>query len=91
VTAPPDRDDVVAMIAALGNRDPASVPEDLDSMERVWLVHQVEQRYGVHVELTDDEQWAMSSVSDAVDALRRAFARASGGGARALDAHEEIR
>lgn len=70
----PDRGDVVTMLAALGNRRPEQVHERIDSLEQVWLVHQVEQRYGVSLELSDDELERMSTVSGAVEILRRAVA-----------------
>lgn len=66
----PDRDDVVAMLASLGAREPAQVHERIDSLEQVWLVHQVEQRYGVALDLSDDALARMGTVAGAVDVLR---------------------
>src|SRR5947199_334945 len=43
----PGRDDVVAMLASYGDRPATAVRERIDSLELAWLVHQVEQRYGV--------------------------------------------
>jgi len=68
----PDRGDVVAMLATLGNRTPEQVHERIDSLEQVWLVHQVEQRYGVSLDLSDDQLERMSTVSGAVEVLRQA-------------------
>lgn len=65
-------DDVVAMLARYGNRPPSAVGEQLDSLELAWLVHQVEERFGVALELTDDELGRIATVSDAVDVLGRA-------------------
>lgn len=44
--AVPGRTEVVAILAAFGERAPEDVPEDIDSMELAWLVHQLEQTYG---------------------------------------------
>jgi hypothetical protein len=68
-----DRADVVAMLAAFGDRRPDEVPEHLGSLEVAWLVHQVEQRYGVTLDLTDDELARMSTVSNVTDVLREAM------------------
>ena len=38
------RSDVVAMLATYGDRQPEQVPEAIDSLELVWLIHQIEQR-----------------------------------------------
>lgn len=64
-----DRDDVLAMLAGVGTRSDEP-REQLDSMELAWLLHQVEQRYGVHVELDDRQLGRMGTVSGAVDVLR---------------------
>ncbi len=64
------RDEVVAMLASLGSRPAGAVPETIDSMELAWLLHQVEQRYGVRVDLDDGRLTGISTVSEAVDALR---------------------
>ena len=62
---PPGRDDIITWLAGLGERPPGA--ERIDSMELAWLVHQVEQRYGV--ELTDDQLERMTTVDDAVAVL----------------------
>jgi acyl carrier protein len=69
-----DRDDVVAMIASLGDRSVAEVGDQLDSMQLAWVVNQVEQRYGVEIDLTDGQYARMSTVDGAVDVLREAIA-----------------
>jgi hypothetical protein len=62
---PPGRDDIITWLTGLGER-PAGA-ERIDSMELAWLVHQVEQRYGV--ELSDDQLERMTTVDDAVAVL----------------------
>ncbi|WP_433162323.1 acyl carrier protein [Kribbella sp. CA-247076] len=62
---PPGRDDIITWLAGLGERPPGA--ERIDSMELAWLVHQVEQRYGV--ELADDQLERMTTVDDAVAVL----------------------
>jgi acyl carrier protein len=65
----PDREEIVAMLATYGNREPAAVRERIDSLELAWLVHQVEQRYEVTLDLGDEQLAQMSTVSGAVEVL----------------------
>lgn len=64
------RDDVVAILASFHTRSAEDIPERIDSMELAWLVHQVEQKYGVRLELDDGQLGRMSTVTGAVDVLR---------------------
>ena len=73
-----DRDDVVAMLASFGTQPAEDVPDRIDSMELAWLLHQVEQRYGVRVELDEGQAGRMGTVSGAVDVLREAIAAQAG-------------
>jgi hypothetical protein len=66
------RDDVVAMIASLGDRPVSEVGDQLDSMQLAWVVNQAEQRYGVELDLTDGQYARMSTVDGAVEVLRAA-------------------
>jgi hypothetical protein len=63
------RDDVLAMLAGLGTRGADSTLERLSSMEVAWLVHQVEQRYDVELDLDDEQLARLRTVSDAVQLL----------------------
>ena len=63
----PGRADVVAILAAFGERTPDDVPEDVDSMELAWLVHQLEQTYGGTV--PEAALVRMTTVSAVVDEL----------------------
>ncbi|MEU4288658.1 acyl carrier protein [Kribbella sp. NPDC026596] len=62
---PPGRAEILSWLTGLGERPPGA--ERLDSMELAWLVHQVEQRYGV--ELDDDQLTRMTTVDDAVSVI----------------------
>ena len=62
---PPGRVELLTWLAGLGERPPGA--ERLDSMELAWLVHQVEQRYGV--ELADDQLERMATLDDAVTVI----------------------
>lgn len=73
------RDDVVAMLAGYGDRQPAEVGEELGSLELTWLIAQAEQRYAVRLDLSDEMFTGMSTVTGAVDALRTAIAGADHG------------
>jgi acyl carrier protein len=44
------------------------VPEAIDSLELAWLIHQIEQRYGV-LDVDDDMLERMSTVAGVVDVL----------------------
>ncbi|GLZ39787.1 hypothetical protein [Actinokineospora sp. NBRC 105648] len=72
--APPDRAAVLALLAGYGDRSPGEVGEVLDSLELTWLVAQVEQRYGVELELTDEVFAGMGTVTGAVGVLAAALA-----------------
>ncbi|WP_333767127.1 acyl carrier protein [Streptomyces sp. IBSBF 2435] len=65
--AVPGRAEIVAILAAFGDRPPDQVPEGIDSMELAWLVHQIEQRYGGTVD--DDALVRMSTVSGVLQVL----------------------
>jgi hypothetical protein len=56
------------MLATYGDRRPDQVPEAIDSLELAWLIHQIEQRYGV-LDVDDDMIARMSTVSGALDVL----------------------
>ncbi len=61
-----ERADVVQMLEELGSRGPDSTLERLSSMEIAWLVHQVEQRYDVELDLDDEQLARLRTISDAV-------------------------
>jgi hypothetical protein len=64
------------MLAGYGDRAAAEVSNELGSLEVTWLVAQVEQRYSVVLDLSDDVFAGMSTVTGAVDVLRAALGRA---------------
>ena len=70
----PERRDVVEMLASYRSRTPEAVGERIDSLELAWLMHQVEQRYGVTLDLDDDALARMSTVAGAVQVLGEAMA-----------------
>jgi acyl carrier protein len=57
------------MLATYGDRPLERVPEAIDSLELAWLLHQIEQHYGV-LDLDDDMIARMSTVTGVVDVLR---------------------
>lgn len=67
--APPRRPDVVAMLASYGERQPEQVPEEISSLELAWLMHQLEQRYGV-LDVDDDMITRMSTVTGVLGVLK---------------------
>ena len=75
--APPGRDDVVAMLAAFGDRSPESVHDDLGSLELTWLIAEFEQRYGIELDLSDERLDSIRTVDDAAEVLRDAVTGAA--------------
>jgi hypothetical protein len=73
----PDRGEVVGMLAAFGDRQADAVDDTIGSLELTWLITQVEQRYGVTLDLTDEQLVRMTTVSAAVDTLRDVLAGAA--------------
>jgi acyl carrier protein len=63
------RSDVVAMLATFGDRQPEQVTEVIDSMELVWLIHQLEERFG-DLNLDDDMLDRMSTITGVLDVLK---------------------
>lgn len=61
-----ERADVIQMLAELPSRGSDSALERLSSMEVAWLVHQVEQRYDVELDLDDEQLARLRTISDAV-------------------------
>lgn len=72
-----DRDEVIAMLAAFGDRPADAVGDAIGSLELTWLITQVEEKYGVALDLTDEQFTAMTTVSRAVETLREAVAVAA--------------
>ena len=64
-----DRADVLEMLQPLTERATDPGRERLSSMEVAWLVHQVEQRYGLRLDLDDEQLGELRTVSDAVRLL----------------------
>jgi acyl carrier protein len=64
-----DRATVLRILEELNNGHADPARERLASMEVAWLVHQVEQRYDVQIELDDDQLARLRTISDAVEVL----------------------
>ncbi len=73
---PPDRADVIAMLAAFGDRSAGEVAEQIGSLELTWLITKVEQEYGTMLDLSDEDLAAMTTVTTAVAGIRAALAGA---------------
>ncbi|MBM7773708.1 hypothetical protein JOD54_003912 [Actinokineospora baliensis] len=80
MAVPPDRAEVVAMLSGFGDRATGEVGESLDSLELTWLIAQVEQRYGVELDLSDEVFAGMATVTGAVDTLAKVLPGADGHG-----------
>ncbi|GAA2133706.1 hypothetical protein GCM10009760_10160 [Kitasatospora kazusensis] len=75
-TAAFDRQAVVELLAAYHGRPAADQPEEIDSIELAWLIHQVEQTHQVELDLDDDQLTRMSGVAGAVEVLAEILAAA---------------
>jgi hypothetical protein len=69
-----DRDEVIAMLAAFGDRPADAVGDAVGSLELTWLITQVEEKHGVTLDLTDEQFTQMTTVSRAVETLNDALA-----------------
>ncbi len=67
------RGDVLDLLA--GYRAGGPGDEVIDSLELAWLLHQVEQKYAVRLNLTDAQLADMSTVDGAVAVLGAAVGR----------------
>ena len=76
---PPARSEVIAILAAMGERAPDEVTEEIGSLELAWLVSQVEERYGTTLRLDDDALAQMMTVSGAVATIHQMLAGTADG------------
>ncbi|GAA2797523.1 acyl carrier protein [Kitasatospora sp. CM 4170] len=74
----PDRAEVRTILAAFGQRADEDVPEELGSLELTWLIAEFEQRYGVQLDLDDEQFEAVRTVDTATEVLRAAVLAAAG-------------
>lgn len=75
----PGREEVVAILAKLGDRTPDQVTDAIGSLERAWLISEVERRYGVTLDLSDEVIAQMVTVPGAVITLSRLLTGTSDG------------
>jgi hypothetical protein len=68
---PPGRTEVIAILAAMGDRAPDEVAEEIGSLEVAWLISQVEERYATTLELDDDALEQMMTVAGAVATIHQ--------------------
>jgi acyl carrier protein len=64
------RDEVVTMLATFGSRSPDAVTERIDSLELAWLLNELDRRYGISLDPTDEVLDQMGTVTGAVEVLR---------------------
>ena len=75
--APPDRAEVLVMLAGFGERLTDAVHESLGSLELTWLIAEFEQRYDIELDLSDERFEAIRTVDDATEVLREAVLAAT--------------
>ncbi|WP_222598436.1 hypothetical protein [Lentzea tibetensis] len=67
VARPPTRQDVLAVLAEV--RGTSEVIEEIESMELLWLLNSMEQRYGVTLDIDEQSLTRMRTVDGAVGVL----------------------
>ncbi|MGW1774640.1 acyl carrier protein [Streptomyces sp. NPDC002104] len=75
----PGRPEVIALLAQHDECAPGDVGERIDSLQLAWLVHVVEERYGIRID-RDEELEAMDTVDGAVAVLAGVLAASAAGG-----------
>ncbi|MFI5928407.1 hypothetical protein ACIA3K_20910 [Micromonospora sp. NPDC051543] len=65
------RDEILSILADVGYRSVDASRERIDSLELARLVYEIERRYGLDLDLDDDELAAMSTVTGAAEILGR--------------------
>ena len=78
-SGPPSREEIVAILARLCDRTSDEVAEPIGSLERAWLISEVEQLYGVTLKLSDEVMEGMLTISDAVTTLGSLLAGVTNG------------
>ncbi|AQY20218.1 hypothetical protein T261_00741 [Streptomyces lydicus] len=71
--APPTLDDLVTILASYGDRPPGEVPDRVDSLELAWIIHTMEERYGVELDLDDVQLARMVTLDSVLDVLAAAL------------------
>lgn len=75
---PVTREEIVTLLARMGERLPEQVDEELGSLELTWLLSQLEETRGTVLDLTDRQLDGIRTVDDAArvltDVLREAAA-----------------
>ncbi|MFJ3880391.1 acyl carrier protein [Streptomyces sp. NPDC090077] len=80
------RADLVAILAAYGERQPGDVADRVDSLELAWVIHSVEERFGTELDLDEDALARMVTLDDVLDVLGGALA--AGGGEPGAGTHD---
>jgi hypothetical protein len=73
----PDRDEVIGLLAALGDCPPDQVAEQIGSLELTWLITRIEQLHDVELDLTDEALAGMTTIDGAVAAFHDAVTAAA--------------
>ena len=65
----PTRQDILLLLAEVRGVQPEEVDDAIDSLGRMWLLHSMEQRYHVPMDIPGDVLARMDSVDDVVRVL----------------------
>ncbi|MFV8129998.1 acyl carrier protein [Streptomyces syringium] len=60
---------LVEILAEYGEREADDIAERVDSLELAWLVHSLEERYGLELDLDDIQLARMTTLDAALDVL----------------------
>lgn len=67
------RADIIAMLAAQQGRPAELVPERIGSLDVAWLLHTIQERHGITLDVSDRDLARMGTVTGAVEVLRKAL------------------
>lgn len=67
---PPNREDLLRILATFTERPPEEVGENIDSMRLAWIVHGCEQDHEFHVDIDDPRVARARTVDELADALQ---------------------
>ncbi|MEV5142834.1 acyl carrier protein [Streptomyces syringium] len=60
---------LIEILAEYGEREADDIAERVDSLELAWLVHSLEERYGLELDLDDLQLARMTTLDDALGVL----------------------
>lgn len=70
-----DRDEIIGMLAFQQGRAAELVPERIGSLDVAWILHTIQERYDITLDVCDADLARMGTVTGAVEVLTKALSR----------------